>query len=345
MTWFRAKKKSYEIWARIGIPGTSVYNILENAGYDITAGNDIILSGIAGEQWVISREKFAKTYHVINGTLSYSFKKVATNPSAGYVFVQQVKTVQQVRTSWGAVLTANSPDSAIPHGNGDFIVASPLPNGTPNLNDMWVVNGTIFRQTYDVEGIPSQNNGQNCVHPLPPVIALKDGIHIGAHKLQNKYVSEFMQQDFGYVDIEGEHDGDSAFALTEIGRKDVHMKMNFWEDWQVTVAYNGLHQICFWYIGNTAKALFLRYCELYKYGELKRNIELTMVQFKNMSIAGNAYYTLPADLEGRIDEQYLKGAVKFLGGKREPLNDMRRLTDYIQKFDEMISKTESRFLH
>lgn len=341
MTWFRAKKKSYEIWARIGRPGTSVYNILENAGYDVKPG-DIILSGTAGEQWVISRDKFFKTYHVINGALSYSFKKVATNPSAGYVFVQQVKTVQQVRTSWGAVLTANSPDSAIPHGGGDFIVASPLPNGTPNLNDMWVVNGTIFRQTYDVEGMPSQNNGQNCVHPLPPVIALRDAgeIRIGAHKLQNKYVSEFMEKGFGY-NIEGEYDRYSAYVLTELYRKsDNNMKMNFWEDWDV--ACNGLHTIGFWYIGDTAKALFLRYRELYKYGELKRNVELTMVQFRSLSLAGVAYYALPADLESKISDVSpdLKGAVKFLGGKREPLNDMRRLTDYIQKFDEMISKTE-----
>lgn len=345
MTWFRAKKKSYEIWARLGVPNTSVYNILENAGYDITPGNDIVLSGTAGEQWVISREKFAKTYHVVNGNLSYNFKKVATNPSAGYVFAQQVKTVQQVRTSWGAVLTANSPDSAIPHGNGDFIVASPLPNGTPNLNDMWVVNGTIFRQTYDVEGMPSQGNDQNCLHPLPPVVALRDGIHIGAHKLQNNYVSKFLKEDFGNIDIEGGHDKDSAFALTELDRKDIKLKMNFWEDWEVTVAYNGTHYIGFWYIGNTAKALFLGYAEMYKHGVLKRNIELTMFQFKNMNIAGSAYYTLPRDLEDKIKDEYpdVKGAVKLLGGKREPLapNDTHRLTDFIQHFDDMISKVEA----
>ena len=52
----------------------------------------------------------------------------------------------QVATSWGDVLTANR--QGIGHGIGDMILCADA-GGTPNFNDMWVVNGLIFEATYN----------------------------------------------------------------------------------------------------------------------------------------------------------------------------------------------------
>lgn len=40
----------------------------------------------------------------------------------------------------------------IPHGKGDFVVCTMLPNGTPNLGERWVVNGEIFCTTFNNQG-------------------------------------------------------------------------------------------------------------------------------------------------------------------------------------------------
>ena len=39
------------------------------------------------------------------------------------------------------MLFANDPKSPISHGKGDFIVCDKLPDGQPDLNNRWVVNG------------------------------------------------------------------------------------------------------------------------------------------------------------------------------------------------------------
>lgn len=349
MIWFRAKKKSYEIWARIAQVGETIYNILEGATYVAEEPNDIVLSGTAGEQWVISREKFAKTYHVVNGELTFFFKKVATNPSAGYVFVQQVKTIQQVRTSWGAVLTANDPRSVVPHGDGDFIVASPLPNGTPNLNDMWVVNGTIFRQTYNIEGAPSSPQSHNCIKPLPPISSFykkggTTGIYIGGHKLQNSYVKKFFENDFADIKCRiVNHNGKienpdcptqhTVYWLTNLYGE---MKVNFFERWNAT--QKGSHEIGIWYVNlRNAKALYFGCTDGYDYGinGFGRGLFLNLYQFKKVEDLKTVFDCTHYEIKA-------KGVVS-LGHKHDLMvkSDADRLTKFVQHFDDMISKVES----
>ena len=107
----RVTKRSYEIWARMADEAMmgpcsgdgQIYNILEHSMYKVSPGHDIILSGTLGEQWVVSRESFAKTYHVLNttGKLGVNWRKVATNPNNVVLFAERAKGVQQIRTSWG----------------------------------------------------------------------------------------------------------------------------------------------------------------------------------------------------------------------------------------------------
>lgn len=158
-----------EAMLKSGSCNGQIYNILEHSMYKVSPGHDIILSGTLGEQWVVSRESFAKTYHVLNttGKLGTNWRKVATNPNNVVLFAERAKGVQQIRTSWGEVLTANDPKTPF-HGDGDVIMASMLPNGQPNMNDMWVVNGLVFKNTYrPLDRSASWTPSKGCVIPFP----------------------------------------------------------------------------------------------------------------------------------------------------------------------------------
>lgn len=54
-------------------------------------------------------------------------------------------------------LLANRPE--VKHSMGDFLVCTDN-NGLPNFNDMWVVNGAIFQNTYDMRAFPGLTGGQ-----------------------------------------------------------------------------------------------------------------------------------------------------------------------------------------
>ena len=53
-----------------------------------------------------------------------------------------------VETAGGNVLHTNLPDA--PHGGGDFLICRVNKNGGPDLSDVWVLNGTVFPNTYDM---------------------------------------------------------------------------------------------------------------------------------------------------------------------------------------------------
>lgn len=129
----------------------------------------VILAGTQGELWTIKLNKLAQTYDIVNSDNSVSpitpqslsakmvngemdWTRIRTKKDAGVVMACFVPVgyQMQIKTSWGAVLTVNA--NGVPHGKGDFIMASCNPDGTPNMNDRWVVNGLIFRDTYDNRG-------------------------------------------------------------------------------------------------------------------------------------------------------------------------------------------------
>ena len=129
----------------------------------------VILAGTQGELWTIKLNKLAQTYDIVNSDNSVSpitpqslsakmvngemdWTRIRTKKDSGVVMACFVPVgyQMQITTSWGAVLTVNA--NGVPHGKGDFIMASCNPDGTPNMNDRWVVNGLIFRDTYDNRG-------------------------------------------------------------------------------------------------------------------------------------------------------------------------------------------------
>ena len=147
------KKGAYTIKAEVVVPGTKVYNYLEDANYVTNEEKCVVLTGTAGEQWPVTIAKLAKTYQYTDGSVITANNlpegqfEVATivSDDADTIFAEQVQDQQQIQTSWGETLTANR--DGVPHGDGDWIVYANK-DGQPNPDDRWVVNGCIFADTY-----------------------------------------------------------------------------------------------------------------------------------------------------------------------------------------------------
>ena len=161
--WKKTKKKKYTIHWYVPNLGTEVYNKFEDAHYKTDVNKPIVLVGTQGEKWVIDLNRFLNTYTVsgdpaalveklLNGTLTRADSKRVFSADAKpdgpiyWAFRLPKKYMTQVATSWGDVLIANRP--GIGHGIGDMILCADA-GGTPNFNDMWVVNGLIFEATYN----------------------------------------------------------------------------------------------------------------------------------------------------------------------------------------------------
>ena len=169
--WKRTTHKIYDVYACKPAIGTRLFNKYELSHYEIVNNNQFVISGTAGEQWVVSLEKLINKYMFVDGrqiTEEELFKRMnngvidwmhlKTNSKAFPVWAFHVgnNVVDfPVTTSKGTVLIANS--SKTHHGIGDFILCSDL-GGQPNLNDCWVVNGNIFPLTYDMRAFPGLCN-------------------------------------------------------------------------------------------------------------------------------------------------------------------------------------------
>ena len=156
--WFPTGKTDYLVQAKIVSVNTEIYNSLEDVSYIAHPnGEDVVLKGTLGEEWVTKLSKVAKTYTMPDGaevTLkSFSesdvyidLKTIPTAENFAYFIPLQYKT--EVKTAWGDVLHANR--EGVTHGDGDYLVCSAKEDGKPDLSDVWVVNGAIFVKTYDL---------------------------------------------------------------------------------------------------------------------------------------------------------------------------------------------------
>lgn len=178
----RTHKKKYTISASMPPSGTRVVNFLENANYVTNSEKQFVLTGTVGEQWVIDVNKLCRTYTFEDGTpinkdtlsrkviagykdgMKYPcikpFNVTAMPGVTNWAIHIPARITFPVQTSWGDTLICNDP--RIKHGSGDYIVCSDM-NGHPNLSDVWVVNGLIFPDTYDMRAFPNEATGQTQV--------------------------------------------------------------------------------------------------------------------------------------------------------------------------------------
>ena len=150
------KKKKYVLLAENVPVGTRVYNYLEDVDYLTDMGHRVILTGTAKESWVISAASLAKNYTYLNGSAidpdnlpSVAFNIVPITDGSVTVFAEQTQEELDITTVRGDVLHANRP--GVSHGGGDWIVFENI-DGLPNSNNRWVVNGKVFKDTYEEVG-------------------------------------------------------------------------------------------------------------------------------------------------------------------------------------------------
>lgn len=116
-----------------------VFNKLEKSRYAADSEHDIILTGTAGEKWVMTEEKFDKKYKRLEGGKCAPREK-------RLVYARKAEGKELVPTHAGVYLTANK--SGIEHGDGDMVVYS-VKDNKPNMDDCWLVNGVVFAKTYE----------------------------------------------------------------------------------------------------------------------------------------------------------------------------------------------------
>ena len=159
------RKKLYTIHWRFGQIGERVYNRLEDVWYTVDENRCIILKGTAGEEWAVDCAKLMKTYntgydadhlghlytkHTVGRVVDKTWKAAKVKPDEGVYYAIKVPEKHQIliATSWGDALKVNRP--GIGHDGGDYVICAALPDGSINYEDMWVVNGEIFKGTYDM---------------------------------------------------------------------------------------------------------------------------------------------------------------------------------------------------
>ncbi len=156
--WFLTGKKEYSVQGMMVSKETSFHNELEVTDYTVTDdGVTVILKGTLGEMWASKLPKVISTYTKTDGSkLSEKdfaekdvFIDLKTIPSPDTNFAMFVpKTISvTVETAWGDILHTNLPNA--PHGDGDFLVCRVGEDKTPDLSDVWVLNGVQFPETYD----------------------------------------------------------------------------------------------------------------------------------------------------------------------------------------------------
>ena len=156
---FLTGKTEYTIQGMMVSKETSFHNELENVDYTATDdGESVVLKGTVGEQWVAKLSKVLETYTKADGTDlteedftgskdTFIDLKTKAEPDTNFACFVPADVRLTVNTAWGDVLHVNDPSSE--HGYGDYLVC-PNKDGAPDFSDVWVVNGAVFPNTYDV---------------------------------------------------------------------------------------------------------------------------------------------------------------------------------------------------
>ena len=155
--WFLTGKKEYKVEAMMVSKETSFHNDYENVDYTVSDDNEtVIIKGTAGEMWASKISKVIDTYTKPDGSSlkedDFSKKDVyidllaKASPDSCYAMFVNKDINVTVETAWGDMLHTNVLN--IPHDEGDYLVCCKGADGKPDLADVWVVNGEIFKNTY-----------------------------------------------------------------------------------------------------------------------------------------------------------------------------------------------------
>lgn len=161
--WFLTGKTEYTIQGMLVSKDTPYENVLEgNSGVVTDDGVTVLLKGTVDELWPSKLEKVMKTYTKADGTEltakdfakkdTYIDLKTKATPDTNFAMFIPADVQVVVETAWGDILVANRP--GVEHGKGDYLVSA-VKDGAPDLTDVWVLNGAVFPNTYDLSRAPA----------------------------------------------------------------------------------------------------------------------------------------------------------------------------------------------
>lgn len=156
-SWFPTFKKDYRIQAKMVSDDTEVYNFLEDIHYIARRDADVVLRGSLGEEYVNNLSAVAATYTNLDGSeitirdfsVRDKYIDIKTIVKRGYfAYPVPVKYKVDVRMAGGGLLHANR--EGVAHGRGDYLVCKADKDGSPDLSNVWSVNGLQFEANYDM---------------------------------------------------------------------------------------------------------------------------------------------------------------------------------------------------
>ena len=163
--WFLTGKKKYTVQAMMVSKEMTFHNDLEVV--DLVATDDgetVVLKGTRGEIWTSPLSQVITRYTKPDGSELCKedfankdvFIDIVTIPTKDTYYAMHVPRdiTVIVETAQGDVLHTNLPNA--PHGEGDYLVCTIGEDGDPNLSDVWVLNGLIFPDCYDISHLNEQ---------------------------------------------------------------------------------------------------------------------------------------------------------------------------------------------
>lgn len=133
--WFHAKK-TRPIWAR-RLEAAQTVKTLE--GEEQVAAGHYLCKGEAGDIWPQTEQTLNKRYTATNEITADGWRKYQPHPDAQGVLATQIDHLFEVHATWGK-LTGKP---------GDFLVKNFQDRETAYATDVWIVDQTLFRQTYE----------------------------------------------------------------------------------------------------------------------------------------------------------------------------------------------------
>ncbi|MEK6260373.1 MAG: hypothetical protein AABP62_17275 [Planctomycetota bacterium] len=133
--WFHAKK-TRPIWAR-RVEAAQTVTTLE--GEEQVAAGDYLCKGEAGDIWPQTEKDLHKRYTATDEVDADGWRKYQPQPDAQGVMATQIDHPFEVQATWGQ-LTGK---------RGDFLVKNFQDRETAYPDDVWIVDQTLFRQTYE----------------------------------------------------------------------------------------------------------------------------------------------------------------------------------------------------
>ncbi len=132
--WFHARK-TRPIWAK-KLLARQIVRTLE--GEEQVNAGDYLCRGEAGDLWPQTERDLLKRYTMTEEIDAAGWRQYQPNPDAQGVMAAPIPHPFSVQTTWGT-LTGKP---------GDYLLKNFSDRETPYPADVWIVDQTLFRQTY-----------------------------------------------------------------------------------------------------------------------------------------------------------------------------------------------------